>query len=519
MDRTTNYPYVLSVAPTLDDDNVPALPVIQVRFNQEMDTAGFSTDINLNKAIILIEEDTDEHVDLTFTDYDSIHHILSFTPVSNLTVGAKYQVTILDILVDTTQRQLKNTKVWSFQVSEGPLSAPTVLYPGQQEALTTVPNFTWSGSGDTFTIQIANSREFEVGSILFESTLAAFGITPSVSITGTAFWRVLATSGSINSAWSDIREFWIGVLEPVSPDSDLTYPGNPFPNKLYPGGTVPVSNIYPLDDALGYTDWPTISASWGIDLTSGTITVVRHPVDDRPTEAPYTVTGATTLDSDNQTLIWTNGAPFKQNSRYEVTATAVAADNETILAQEVWTFYTKLTPLYIGIYPIREDLGRIIDDVSDAFITFQIYRGSVRANRLIYRWFPGGTVNITFGNFGAYFPSLQQLEQAYPGCGYSVLEFVRLFVEVNCLKRIRHDRLILIDRQRSIGDFSEADSGERFLKGIDKSIDELTSEMKAFESDFGRRRTHSKSGTKSAIYTPARDLVDHWYDPQRRTKY
>src|SRR6266542_2137064 len=127
---------VHAVEPKLDTENVGQTPDIQVRFNIPVDAAYVNTDEQLNQHAILIREDTEHSVPLTFVSWDATTKVLVFRPAEPLDWGARYQATILRSLRNYQGRGMQQDRTWVFQVGQSAVPAVALQTPGDSTAFT-----------------------------------------------------------------------------------------------------------------------------------------------------------------------------------------------------------------------------------------------------------------------------------------------------------------------------------------------------------------------------------------------
>ncbi len=95
-------------------------------------------------------------------------------------------------------------------------TTPVLLYPANDDAFIELPEFNWSGydadaDAITYSIEIDNTSSFDspeyTNSSIAENASGVTGITPTLPIMYTYFWRVKASDGYAESSWSSVRNF------------------------------------------------------------------------------------------------------------------------------------------------------------------------------------------------------------------------------------------------------------------------------------------------------------------------
>lgn len=395
MPNTAQYLSVVHVSPRINwDSEVGTTPDIRVRFNIPVNESFVSTDVELNKYVILVKLDSDETVPVTFVEWDASLRVLTFNPESPLTPGALYQVTLRKELESVAGRKMPENRTWSFQVSLGDLSVPELRSPADATAWTTNPTLSWdgvTGAAATGTIyydvQLHRDWQF-LSPLTWSTTVTASGSggthTATIGTTLTSqrgyFWRVRARTSSTSGDWSEAATFWLGDSAVVSPEPTQTYQ----PELAFRAG-----NIYPEEGYTQLTDWPTIRASFtqaisGASVTSSTFYVWKTPVHGYPATSGTTVAGtATVLDTE---IDFSPTEDLTPNTRYRlVVTTAVRSVSGETLPEVAQTYFTSYyLPFYGGVVSCRSLLGGFIDDIGDDELSFHIWKASLYVNELLY---------------------------------------------------------------------------------------------------------------------------------------
>lgn len=400
MPATAQYLSILSVEPKIDQTDVLQRPDLKVRFNMAVDTAYVSVDAELNKYVILVRQDTDQAVPVTYVGWDSLQKLLTFRPAADLDQGALYQVTLLKSLRNSQGRAMLQDRNWAFRVGDGDVGIPALLEPGDSTAFATAPALSWEGvvpdpvGPVTYELELAEDWEFTT--LLWSTSVTdnapeadeTHSVAIGVSLTANRayYWRlraVLPGAEPLLGAWSETRVFWLGTAATVSPDPALSYQAPPDFQLL---------SATPETGATQLADWPALSATFSLPLapdtvTTGTVRLLALPVDGRMDVAEAALAG--TVEADGATLNFTPDpeAAIQPNTRYlfRITRDVKSTTGDSLFETLDVLFTGPFSPLYGALRGVRVELGGFVKQLPDEELLFHLWRSSLEVNNLLIR--------------------------------------------------------------------------------------------------------------------------------------
>jgi hypothetical protein len=499
MNLSSVFPAIISVSPTERDVNIGLRPNITVVFNQEMDSTQLSAS-SFDVYLTLIETQTDTAVPLQFVNFTG--KILTVTPAVDLSPRTKYSVTVHSTLKSALGRPLGKELTWSFTTAQSALSVPTLLSPADGVSLVDVPAFYWSSVSYsepvTYRVQVASSFTFSdssiVGVITTSETSGVLGA--ALNRRQTYYWRVRAEAGSVVSAWSDFRAFYLGE------------PERPFPDPVViPEIEAPfhVVRITPEDGLTNLEAWPEIKLylSDYVDpgTVSGAVSMRYEPVDGARDLGSGLVELSVSVDSYVSgaisgsviTVAPASGIEIGRNTRYtlSVTRDLVSLSGDPLASEVSMYFTSKYVPLYGSLLGVRAFLGGLLADASDDKINFHIYRASLHANYLVLRFLYGGS-GITQSQVRSY-----QQNQTY-----ELSSYVELYAAIKLLEEYRFTLLTAADRARSLQGYEDR-VGAQILSEIETLLSGYKKDLYTLEMTLlGNLGVPVPAvGVKSLLYT------------------
>ena len=143
----------------------------------------------------------------------------SYTPSSALAPGRRYYWRVQGVNVVGVAGGWGSTHYF-----QTPLSTPVLVGPGTGEALLTDrPDFDWADvTGATqYNIQIASNSKFSILVVNKTVATSGFTLTSDLPQNKLLYWRVMAKTAYVSSAWSEVRSFTSGnppsVPSPLKP--------------------------------------------------------------------------------------------------------------------------------------------------------------------------------------------------------------------------------------------------------------------------------------------------------------
>jgi len=483
------YPTIIAFSPTTATTGIGVLPTISVEFSMGMELTQFSSTIN--NYILLVEQGSGNSVDVEYGAYDTATNTLTFTPSADLTNGSYYQVTVLDDVQSDAGRTMELDFSWVFQVNSGSLDQVTLVAPANDTSQTTIPTLVWSAvtSALNYDVQVATSLEFNTESLLYNSATSAV-VLPLNAETypedDTYYWKVRATSGTIQGPWSDYRKFYYGTYASPAIASRVTYPRE---------SAFGVITALPADKTSNQSTWPTISATFSDTVASGTVNstnfdVTYGPVDGDPSGNTGTVAG--TLTTTGTLVTFTPTDPIVENTKYTITITDIQSVSGDTAAAVSYYFTSNYVPYYIGYAKLRARFGEFLSDYSIDFINRQILLSSIECNRMFWDLASSST---------------SALKQHLGPITYDMTKFVTAHAAYALLRLKRYELINDADTRKQLaGDFT-VDKGSSILTELGKILEDLTDELEEIIATLGHQ-VEPVVGVRSGSWNPTSRLDD-----------
>jgi hypothetical protein len=491
MDLSAFLPTLVEFSPTIADSDVAPIPNIVAVFSTEIDIEQVNTDLNLNKYIILVEEDTDTPFPVSFVSYDK--KTLIFVPQTALNPGKTYLITILGSLASPEGRTAGVNRSWAFKIALGALSEVNLVSPGNLTAVNQLPPLNWTvatsavSGAINYLVELDVTPDFSsVSSMGWSTTTLASsaGIGISLAPSKTYWWRVTPIQNSINGPHSVPWAFYLGTFASPSPDTQVLYSN---------ATTLLVSGGFENGET-NLSEWPDIRLTFGslIDLAtvnSSTVLLRQEPVDGFVQLKPRIV--ATTLIVSGATLIVTPDENILPNMRYTLVTRGLknTLGNPLDIPERYFTgFYF---PLYMGSVVLRANFGSLLDDVSDDFLNFHIFRVSLDANRHWIRAF----------NRGVYLsgPLEGQVRNTSFPLTYGMERWVEHESAARLLSEFLRQRLTSVGRSRKLGDYEESVE-PALIQEIRSVIADQRKQALYWIAEFSRKRARMATARKSERY-------------------
>ncbi len=212
-------------------------PIADIEKNE--DFAQFSLDLSANISDV---EDSDTDLQISYmTNDSSIINITSLVNSTNIVTfdslaNTSGSVNITFVLVDSGGSSDMESFVLIVNAVNDAPDVPVLSSPANESSVAGyIPDFSWTNSSDiegdaiSYIIQIDDSPLFTEPVSYYNGSISETA-SPTSEVNasfgdGSYFWRVLATDGTANSSWSEVRYFTF-VSDNTPPNVTLDAPAN-----------------------------------------------------------------------------------------------------------------------------------------------------------------------------------------------------------------------------------------------------------------------------------------------------
>ena len=346
------------------------------------------------------------------------------------------------------------------------------------------PVCTWSSvtTGVTFEYQIASTPAFT--SISY-STSAVTGLTvgpltsEQLPDNHTYYWRIRATSGTLNSNWSEIYAF-----------------------RIEPPASAPVVRTLPTFDRFAvvghlprvgkgnFTTWPTCLVTFNTDIYAPSVSggVVFNAVDVDTGAAVTLPTSALVVSGTTLTLSVTGDIAY--NTRYITTIDEVMSSAGAILSEPVEISFTgPYLPMYVDATTLLSnngEFGAFFARYTQEEINLQLHRASLKCNRLI----DGDSTTPL------------SILRATKTATYAMLEYVSALTCYTLIQDFQYKLLMDSDRKMQIDTLID-NLGTDILKQISAILAKLKGDIDTYAMSIAGTIVKPVAGVQSSQWDPA----------------
>ena len=495
------FPELVYSSPTNGQTDVQLGTPIIIDWSSDIDTSQLTDPSILAQKIVLLNEQTNAIIPLSFTSYTSRTRRAILQPTTGLDGVSKYRLIIRAGFKDSLGRKTQQDYTVAFTTLSAGFTSVSLIIPPDGSTLTTAPySFTWSATtitGTGLTGVGYNVDFFENG-----SSVGSFTTTDnSLLLTTGGYEGVLGTLSGRTLSWSVTTRTCIGVTgTPIysgpSTKSSIHFSApiiaaDPSSAKSYDynGYTVPaplfVQSMYPDSGATMLNSVPSITIICSQPVASGSIAsyikITRKdqlPRNDIPTSySEFTVSGDFSVLG--RVITFTPSEALFPSSRYYIRVLpGLTALNGEILTEAFESqFSSSYSPYYVDIRAIKAKLRSASVDMPDDLINYYIFLKSLDANALYQAWL------LQLPNTATYGDALPEsfVRKNTNVRGYAVLRWVQAAVLYEIYASILVDELRNIGRKRALGDYEESLSAS-FIEGVKAAKAHEFSEMEYWHS-------------------------------------
>lgn len=449
-------------------------PTIELDWSTDIVTTQFSDPAQLDKNIILANDETSDPIELEYVDYSAQYRRVSLRPTSDLVRGTRFRVVVKDKIQDSYGRKSRNQYQWTFYTAGTSIGKVNLIDPGNATVQSIFPSLTWEApsSGVLYYLVQLDDR-FDFGSLAWSTVTTGIAVTPtgSFSANSTYYWRVLAYTNAATGTWSNVASFYYGEPYVAHLGSRVTLPdADPFG----------ISKIGFKNGASHQKAHPTLSFTFTSTPGSGYlnyITIEKKSVlprnDDVDTYFAAAVPG--TWDLSGKVLTFTPDDLIETNMRYEVTFSELMPDIYGRELGEEYSYYWvgKYSPLYASPRAIRARF-RSAEQLPEDLMYWYLFRASLMAKAKFAAYL-----------YGAYEYGLDSLTEAQVRdsadlTSHGLLLWVEACATYNLLKSILFEELRNVDRTRIIQRFQDS-LGPGFIEAIRLAMQTAKEEMQEAE--------------------------------------
>jgi hypothetical protein len=514
------FPEIISVYPSSTEVASSSLCPILIEWSMEMLESEFSNAENLNRRVLVYNDETNTRVEINFGQYSRRQLYLTPSASNPWQPDTQYRILIEPGVKSLEGRGLRSGWSSYFKGAPSILSKVRLSQPVDTALYRSIPSLYWSPSTVSgaatgtvyYLVEVDNSPSFL--SPDWVTLTSGATATPNLSAPyfgKTWYWRVtpyLVNGSGSAIASGGVSETWAFYMQDAGAADSST-------RQTYSGETGFFVESTGFKSGISHQfNWPSLTLTFSKAPSAGFASYMRFTgkhVDGR-TDDPNSfivrnVSGDYSLLGNTITFTPAGSGPaFNYKFEWRVLKGMPAEDGTLLQEDQVYTFSGPYAPYYCSSSVIYADLGELAENLPEDVINFHIYMASLDAQA---KWMH--QYSVFFGQlswaFLSYMPETAIRDQSSISKTYALRRWVELEAQRRILSLHLKEHTRLIGANHRLGDFQVGYSGD-FIKGILEAIDQVKKEKYDWEQ-YLSPLTHPRTTVKSSTWSQC----DRVYDP------